>query len=93
MTVPPRPDRKQWPQVPCTCGAAVIWATTDKGGRMPVDPEPLATGGNVDLRDIGRDEPLAVVLSVSKQFGRYWLHTSHFATCPHAARHRRRGRS
>jgi hypothetical protein len=34
-----------------------------------------------------------VVLTVTQQFGRRNLYVSHFATCPHAARHRRTGTS
>jgi hypothetical protein len=85
---------KEWPQVPSTCGAPVIWClTTTRDGKMPVNPEPVETGGNITLRDTGGDQPLAVVLTVTQQFGRRNLYVSHFATCPHAARHRRTGTS
>lgn len=86
----PQPERKEWPQALCTCGRSIIWCiTTTREGKMPVDPQPLETGGNIVLRDTGGPAPLAVVLTVAKQFGRRNLYVSHFATCPHAARHRR----
>lgn len=85
---------REWPQVPCTCGAPIIWAvTTTREGKMPIDPVPLATGGNIVLRDTGGDAPLAVVLTVAQQFGRRNLHVSHFVTCPHSTRHRKKGRT
>ena len=84
------PARKEWPQVQCTCGQPMIWCiTTTRDGKMPVDPQPLETGGNITLRDTGGPAPLAVVLTVAQQFGRRNLYVSHFSTCKDAARHRR----
>jgi len=71
-----------------SCGAEIVWLVTPKGHMMPVDPAP-ATDGNVAI-----DDGIATVLSddaivVARLHGRVlWL--SHFATCPDAARHRRR---
>ena len=42
----------------------------------------------VEPRDPGR--PFARVVDAKHAFGRKDLHTSHFATCPHAGRWRRR---
>jgi len=75
-----------------SCQADIIWTVTaSSGARMPVDYEPTPKG-NIALRP-GPGAPIATVLSVAKQFGRKELRTSHFATCPDAARHRKRGRS
>jgi len=42
------PDREAGPSICRDCGAQVVWAITESGGRMPVDvnPEP---GGRLEL--------------------------------------------
>ena len=65
-----------------SCGAAIVWAKTTKGKRMPVDAEPAA-GGNINLDGFG------VARYVPAGKGHY---KSHFATCPNSAAHRK-GRS
>lgn len=75
---------------PCkSCSAPVVWCITERGNDMPVDAAPAA-GGNlaVEPRELGR--PFARVVDAKHAFGRKDLHTSHFATCPHAGRWRRR---
>lgn len=72
-----------------TCSARIIWAITVKAKRMPVNAEP-EPGGNVALDFRPGMEPLARVLSVTRQFGVKNLRMSHFVTCPQAAQHRRR---
>jgi hypothetical protein len=67
-----------------SCKAAVIWAETEAGKRMPVDAEPSADG-NVRLRERDGLAPLAVVLKVAEVFGKTGLRTSHFKSCPDAA--------
>lgn len=70
-----------------SCGAAIEWATTENGKRMPVDAKPLTLPlpGVFRLRwTPGNPVPLAV--SVKREEGFY---NSHFATCPNAASHRR----
>ncbi len=74
-----------------SCHEPIIWAVTTNAKRMPVDFEP-STGGNVALRP-GAPAPIADVLSVTRQFGRTDLRTSHFATCVDAKTWRKRGRS
>jgi hypothetical protein len=66
-----------------SCGASILWAITEKGHRIPIDPEPT-TAGNLTLVDgiartprLGEDAPFLQYLS-------------HFATCPNAADHRRK---
>lgn len=76
-----------------SCAALIIWAETERGRSMPVDAQPSADGSiRLHAREQYRS-PLAVVLPVAKRFGLTNLHTSHFATCPHAARWRQRGRA
>jgi hypothetical protein len=77
-----------------SCGAAITWARTTTGKRMPVDAHPV-DGGNVLLHPplTRGDEPTATVVGKRVQpsiFGddspRY---TSHFATCKFADQHRK----
>ena len=89
------------PDVCLSCKAPVIWTVTERRKRMPVDAEPVE-GGTILLshRRVG-SPPVALVqgpLEIeqlraqherSPQEGPLRLHTSHFATCPNAARHRR----
>lgn len=71
----------------CGCGKRMRWVQMGSGKRMPLDAEPDPVKGNIalvggvwcvlsraELADLGGDRP------------RY---TSHFATCPDAAKHRR----
>lgn len=76
-----------------SCGAPITWASTSTGKRMPVDRDPHPDG-NVMLRPRQRGEGLeATVLGPLDRLeqGRvHQLYRPHFATCPNAARHRRR---
>jgi hypothetical protein len=62
-----------------TCGAPIDWAITEKGRRIPldVDSHPKA---NVIV-----DDGIARIVEPGDG-----VRISHFATCPHASRHRRR---
>jgi hypothetical protein len=85
-----------------SCKAPLIWAKTGRDKWMPVDSEPTE-GGYLLLshRHVG-EPPVAVVLTRatvqklqaeherSPQDGPLRLFTSHFATCPDAAAHRKR---
>lgn len=69
-----------------SCGAAVVWAVTDAGKRMPIDPEPVVVGNLIlDQRDgqyrVRSAPPVATPLP------KRWV--SHFATCPQADKWRR----
>jgi hypothetical protein len=66
-----------------SCGAAIIWALTTSGKRMPVDA--IATTGAFTLHP--RDAGLAPEARFSAEVKDG--HTSHFATCPQAAQHRK----
>lgn len=72
------------------CHTQVVWCYT-KNTTALVDAAP-APDGNIQLRDTGMDKPIATTLSpaerATKQQGT--LHKLHFATCPDAARFRRR---
>jgi hypothetical protein len=83
-----------WQTAQCrSCKAEVIWADTAKGKRMPVDATPNPAG-TVVLVDQGvTNPPLAMVIHTEQEQASAppeSLHTSHFATCPNADRHRRR---
>lgn len=69
-----------------SCGAEIVWARSEGGRAMPLDAEPVE-GGNVELLADGT----AIVLK-KEEAASYLpgtLRKSHFATCPHAARHRK----
>jgi DNA repair protein RadD len=68
-----------------SCGARILWCVAVATGRpIPVDPDPSPRG---NIAVTGGE---ARVLK-GEEFGSHHgpLHTSHFATCPEAARHRR----
>jgi hypothetical protein len=77
-----------------SCGALVRWAVMPGGKRMPLDADP-SPEGTIALHSDGVQ---AAVLSRKdltflNAEERERLYVSHFATCPNAARHRRRGAS
>lgn len=73
-----------------SCGADVFWAITPAGKRMPVDPNPVPDGNVAIYRDhLGALR--ARVLRAGEQPSAYERRgVAHFATCPHADRHRTR---
>lgn len=71
-----------------SCGAPIIWATTQKGKLMPLDAAPDPDGNLAVSR-------WATVIAVHPRTELtdtqgFPTHKSHFATCPHAAEHRRK---
>jgi hypothetical protein len=76
-----------------SCGAAITWAETAGGKRIPIDVSPSLEAGNVVLKaPMDPRAPWSAIIVSKlrpKQDGEV-LYTSHFATCPQAARHRRR---
>lgn len=73
---------------PCrSCGALVVWAHTGKAW-MPIDSG-ASTGGTVAVGPDARGDLAATVLAGSRltatRKAGIDLHTSHFATCPHAS--------
>ncbi len=73
-----------------SCGAPIRWGVTYSGKRMPIDPEPSELG-NVRVFGDGRCAALGLTDIEAYRLAGIPLYLSHFATCPHAARHRRRG--
>lgn len=71
-----------------SCREPIIWTVTTNAIAMPVDYEP-SEGGNLRLERRG-GKVLSSVVKSTLAFGRTDLRTSHFATCPHAAQHRRK---
>jgi hypothetical protein len=48
---------------------------------MPIDADPVLTGGNIELDETETRVRFRIV-PVEEQAGRFDLHVSHFATCP-----------
>lgn len=67
-----------------TCEAPIRWVLSAKGRRLPIDPEPVATG-NLFLQQTDEGVTYATVVAPGS---RPRLFVSHFATCPQAAAHR-----
>lgn len=63
-----------------SCQAEILWTVTENGKRMPVDAKPI---GKVTV--LVRN-PENAETPISKQREHF---ISHFATCPHAQRHRK----
>lgn len=78
-----------------SCSAPIAWRRTVKGGRIPLDPAPAATG-NVTVVDGGRGVALVLnddeIAEIAERpdVPRY---VSHFATCPDADTWRSKGES
>lgn len=74
-----------------SCKAPILWARTERGKNMPLDAEPYVgpePGGLFVLREPDEPKPLAVAVPPGA-FPDEPHYRSHFATCPHAADHRR----
>lgn len=69
-----------------SCGAPVHWAWTTAGRVIPVDREPCASGGNIQLVDAGGR--LVAIVGVAGS----GTHRSHFASCRNADAHRKERR-
>ena len=79
-----------------SCGAEILWVKWPTSGkRMPVDAEPdwrpLPKGGDIVLmlRGGAFGELLAEKFNAERHGQDRNRYTSHFATCPNAAEHRR----
>jgi hypothetical protein len=75
-----------------SCGASVVWVVTADAKRMPVDASPSPAGNvHLDVSDPRMTRAVVYtggVLDAARSAGEP-LHTSHFATCPHARSWRR----
>ena len=69
-----------------TCGSQIVWATTEKGKKMPLDAEPTSKGRFV-LEGDDKDRKAVFVHDDQYTGDRY---ESHFKTCPQASEHSRR---
>jgi len=74
-----------------SCRAEIRWVTTQNHAHMPIDPDPTPDGNVIPIPQGEDVEPLARVLRKdeepppgTKRF------TTHWETCPTAAKHRRR---
>ncbi len=71
-----------------SCNKPILWAVTSNGSKIPLDPEPDFSG------NIVVENGVATVISkadLGPLFGDDLpLYTSHFATCPFAAKHRKK---
>ena len=82
-----------------SCGAAILWAITSRGKRMPLDAHPSDAGtyyvfAGTGVRFLDPLQAVAISLTSDVRVG-YGRRTdrpkfvSHFATCPNAAAHRK----
>ena len=75
-----------------SCGSAITWGLTATGRRMPVDADPSARG-NIAIDHVeGREPTFRMITGAAGGATLNYaprLYTSHFATCPHAAQHRK----
>ncbi|MGD9712863.1 MAG: hypothetical protein AB7V46_12440 [Thermomicrobiales bacterium] len=70
-----------------SCLADIIWAKTEAGTLIPLDATPGKPGANMALI-----EGVAKVINKNDLFEPVYsgpLYLSHWASCPHAAQHRR----
>lgn len=70
-----------------SCDAAIFWAVTERGRRIPIDVEPVANG-NITLSDFS--DGLRATYLRKDETTRHDRYVSHFATCPDAKTHRRK---
>jgi hypothetical protein len=73
-----------------SCRAPIRWVLSEKGRRMPLDPEPYqgdSPRGLFVLRSGDRGE--VAMAATPDAFPEEPHYRSHFASCPNAARHRR----
>ncbi len=68
-----------------SCHAPIVWAMTDAGKRMPLDPMPTTTGTVALLQGSERRARVlpAAELEAARAEGKT-LFTPHWATCPQA---------
>lgn len=71
-----------------SCKRPIIWAETEKGRRMPIDPEPCSDG-NITLQDRGRFHPPLAIVRFAIPTGSDAKFKSHFVTCPEASKWRK----
>ncbi len=72
-----------------SCGAPILWAETEKGKNIPIDPTPVQDGNLVLILRKSGLPPITMFADRldGKGLPRY---KSHFATCPNAGSHRKK---
>jgi hypothetical protein len=70
-----------------SCGAEIVWAFTDKGKKIPLDPDRSPIG---KIALIGQRAHVLSKAELSYLGEGRSLYVSHFATCPNASSHRRK---
>jgi hypothetical protein len=76
-----------------SCGAEIRWVKTGRGKNMPLDCRP-SDHGNVVIQKDGAGNEVAHVVADRRDADAHRAlghptYTSHFASCPQAAKHRR----
>lgn len=89
---PPRPVGAG--QAACrSCGAPIRWVATSGGRRMPINAREIRASRSGPGREVALVVGSEVVAGLREDpDGDVVGHESHFATCPHAERHRQAGR-
>ena len=85
----PEPLTEPTPRKCSSCGASILWTTTESGARSPVDAVPNQDGNvriTTEMID-GRTVIYGHAINGEYDGIRYM---SHWATCPHANEHRRK---
>ena len=67
-----------------SCHRAILWAVTEKGRRVPLDPEPTPEGRFM------LEGETAINIGQAHLADGIPRYDSHFASCPHAGAWRRR---
>lgn len=74
-----------------SCGAPMFWTRTTNNKPMPVDARPSPNGSFFLEAVVDEPEPIAKFVHPGDRSNYDELHDSHFATCPTAAKHRKKG--
>jgi hypothetical protein len=74
-----------------SCRAPILWAQTERGRRIPLDPEPYTGDDSRGLFVIRHDDDCVWVLATTPDaFPGEPHYRSHFVTCPQAGAWRRK---
>ena len=72
-----------------SCGASIFWATSISGKVMPLNAKPDPVGGNLVIDERGVARVITEGFRSANCYAGPPRYVSHFATCKHAATHRR----
>jgi len=81
-----------------SCQGLIIWGTTARGDRVPVDAEPVDVGSDMaEIRLLARGEGMEPVVELVRNkrqlFGATHAYRKHLRVCPHAGHYRSRARA